>query len=129
MSACAVASLLDASPLLKFWQLHLFHKAASHRLPIQSATSNVQNQRLALAVDGDPETRWDSGPQRGVEVVTVDPGMPRTVDGLTMTIGRHLADFPLTFALPHVPARLLRLRQLGKDPVFYWTIFELAVFG
>ena len=36
---------------------------------------------------------------------------------------------PLTFALPHVPARWIRLRQLGNDPVFYWSIFELTVFG
>ena len=32
---------------------------------------------------------------------------------------------PLTIRTAPVPARLLRLRQLGHDPVFYWTIFEL----
>jgi hypothetical protein len=42
---------------------------------------------------------------------------------------RRPADVPLAFALPHVPARLVRLRQLGQDPVFYWTIFELTVLG
>ncbi len=140
---------------------------SSPRLQVQAATANVQSQRIGLALDGNPETRWDSGPQRGVETVTVDLGSLRTVDGLTMTIGHHLSDFPrmlvietsedgrswstrwkgstaviafagavrhpkdvpLAFALPHVPARLLRLRQLGQDPVFYWTIFELTVFG
>jgi hypothetical protein len=139
----------------------------SRRLQVQSVTANVQSRRIALAMDGDPETRWDSGPQRGIEVVTLDLGAERTVDGLTMTIGshhwdfprllvietspdgrawstvwqgstaviafagavRHPTDSPLTFALPHVPARLLRLRQLGQDPVFYWTIFELTIFG
>jgi hypothetical protein len=139
----------------------------SPRLQIRSVTANVQSQRIALVLDGDPETRWDSGPQSGIEVVTVDLGAPRTVDGLTMTIGKHPSDFPrvlvietsqdgrawstrwqgstaavafagavrhptespLTFVLPHVPARLLRLRQLGQDPVFYWSIFELRVYG
>jgi hypothetical protein len=139
----------------------------SPRLQVQSVTANVHAERIALALDGDPQTRWDSGPQRGVEVVTVDLGAPRHVDGLTMTIGDHASDFPrllvietsrdglswstewqgptavvafaaavrhptdspLAFGLPHVAARLLRLRQLGEDPVFYWTIYELAVFG
>jgi hypothetical protein len=139
----------------------------SPRLQVKSVTANVQNERIALALDGDPETRWDSGPQRGTEVVTVDLGALRAVDGLTMTIGshpsdfprvlvietsvdgrswstqwhgstavvafvgavRHPADSPLTFALRHVPAQLIRLRQLGEDPVFYWTIFELKIFG
>jgi hypothetical protein len=137
------------------------------RLHVQSVTANVESQRIALALDGDPETRWDSGPQRGTEVVTVDLGVERRVDGLTMTIGDHSSDFPrvlaietsrdgrtwstewqgstafiaftgavrhptdspMTFALPHVPARLVRLRQLGQDPMFSWTIFELRVFG
>jgi hypothetical protein len=137
------------------------------RLPVQSVTANVESQRIALALDGDPETRWDSGPQRGTEVVMIDLGVERRVDGLTMTIGNHSSDFPrllvidtsrdghtwstgwrgstavaafagavrhpmdspLTFALPHVPARLVRLRQLGQDPEFYWTIFELRVYG
>jgi F5/8 type C domain len=140
---------------------------AAQRLSVQSATANVENPRLALAFDGDPTTRWDGGAQRGVEVLTIDLGSVRTVDGLTMTLGAHLSDFPrllaietsedgtvwskqwqgstvvhafvaavrhpadvpMAFALSHVPARLIRLRQLGQDPVFYWTIFELAVFG
>jgi hypothetical protein len=137
------------------------------QLQVSSVAANVESQRIALALDGDPETGWDGGPQRGTEVVTVDLGVERRVDGLTMTIGNHPSDFPrvlvietsrdgrawstgwhgstaftaftgavrhptdlpLTFALPHVPARLVRLRQLGQDPMFHWTIFELKVFG
>jgi hypothetical protein len=38
-------------------------------------------------------------------------------------------DLPLVFSLPHVPARWIRLRQLGRDREFYWSIFELNVFG
>jgi hypothetical protein len=138
----------------------------SARLPIR-AYANVNNDRMPMALDGDRETRWDSGPQRGIEEVTVDFQSTRFVDGVTMTINEHLSDFPrslvietsddgehwmrrwegstaavalaaslraprdvpLAFALPHVPARYLRMRQIGNDPVYYWSIFELAVYG
>jgi hypothetical protein len=137
------------------------------RLPIEAVAANINNDRMPLAVDGDPDTRWDSGPQKGSEIVTIDLGAEHEVDALVMTIGTHVSDFPrhlliessndtrdwttrwegsaavaafagavrhpdempLTFALPHVPARWLRLRQLGHDPVFYWSIFELSVIG
>src|SRR5262249_5046268 len=141
--------------------------ASAARLPVQSVSANVQGDRIALALDGNPATRWDSGPQSGNEVVTIDLGAPRLVDGLSMTIGEHLSDsprllaietatdgrewtnhwngptdvvafagvvrqprdVPLSFALPHVSTRLVRLRQLGHDPIFYWSIYELAIFG
>lgn len=141
--------------------------AMSGRLPIRSAVASINGERFHLALDGKPDTEWESGPQRGVEVVTVDLGGRRVVDGLSMTIGSRLADFPrqiaietsddgrewetrwegsgtpaavagavrqpldlpVTFALPHIPARLVRLRQLGQDPVSSWSISELSVFG
>jgi F5/8 type C domain len=137
------------------------------RLHLESVSANVQSDRIGLALDGNPATRWDSGPQRGLEVITIDLGSSRAVEGVTMTIGRQLSDFPrnlviersengndwtaawqgrtalvaftaavrhprdveLTFALTSAPARFIRLRQLGQDPVFYWSIFELGVLG
>jgi hypothetical protein len=52
------------------------------------------------------------------------------------TAGRALAaaersprEVPLSFPLSVLSARFLRLRQLGADPVYYWTIAELAVIG
>jgi hypothetical protein len=36
---------------------------------------------------------------------------------------------PLTFGFAPVPARWIRLRQLGTDPTFHWSIAELTVFG
>lgn len=139
----------------------------SDRLPIRSISANLNGDRTHLILDGDPETRWDSGPQRGTEVVTIDLGTTGRVDGVTTTIREHPSDFPrlllvetsedgltwttrwrgsgagaaLTGALRHpldvpieiawpdAPARLIRLRQLGQDPIYYWSIFELTVWG
>jgi hypothetical protein len=39
----------------------------------------------------------------------------------------HPRTIPLVFALDGVSARYVRLRQMGTDPVYYWTIAELRV--
>lgn len=36
---------------------------------------------------------------------------------------------PMRIACQPFDARYVRLRQLGSDPVFYWTVAELLVFG
>lgn len=36
---------------------------------------------------------------------------------------------PLRFSLGGTPARFVRLRQLGTDPKYFWSIAELGVFG
>jgi F5/8 type C domain-containing protein len=36
---------------------------------------------------------------------------------------------PLTFGFPPASARWIRLRQLGADPKFHWSIADLTVFG
>jgi hypothetical protein len=36
---------------------------------------------------------------------------------------------PLRFSLPPSSARFVRLRQTSRDPVFYWAIAELRLFG
>ena len=140
---------------------------SSERLPIRWLKATVNSDHVALAMDGREDTRWSSGPQNGTEVVTIDLGSTRFIDGLSMTIGPYASDYPRTlviessddgytwtprwqgssaaaafaaavrhprerplmFALPHLPARWLRLRQLGQDSVSCWSIFELQVFG
>jgi hypothetical protein len=138
------------------------------RLSVQSASANVRSDEIRLAFDGNPETRWTSGPQTGTEMVTLDLGSRQIIDGLIMTVGRFVLDFPrtlvietgddgrewverwrghtlpvafagmvrhplqvpLVFALPEVPARFLRLRQVDEHPaIYYWSITELSVFG
>jgi len=42
---------------------------------------------------------------------------------------RHPLDVPIEIAWPHAPARLIRPRQLGQDPIYYWSIFALTVWG
>jgi hypothetical protein len=136
-------------------------------LAVQSATASVNADKVALALDGDADTRWDSGPQMGNEVVTIDLGSVRSVDGLTMTLGHHSTDYPralviesssegrewtpvwqgsaaavaylaaqrhpreipMTFQLIPGAARFIRLRQLGRDPESYWSVYELTVHG
>jgi hypothetical protein len=36
---------------------------------------------------------------------------------------------PLVVSIPIGPARFVRLRQLGQNPTYYWSITELAVYG
>jgi hypothetical protein len=36
---------------------------------------------------------------------------------------------PLTFGFPPTSARWIRLRQLGADPTFHWSIADMTVFG
>ena len=36
---------------------------------------------------------------------------------------------PLTFGFPPASARWIRLRELGTDPVYHWSIADLTVFG
>jgi hypothetical protein len=42
---------------------------------------------------------------------------------------RDPATVPLVFGFPATRARWIRLRQLGADPRFHWSIAELAVSG
>ncbi len=137
-------------------------------LPIQSVTANINADRMPLVLDGNLETCWDSGAQLGAEIVTIDLGSTRAVDGVDDDARIAPARFPADpghrelRGRPHVdgaggrearrpslsprpcvtrkrcrcssscrsvPARMLRLRQVGHDPNFHWLIFELAVHG
>ena len=116
-------------------------------------------------IDGDLQTRWESGPQTGKEEVIVDLGTARAVNAIVLSLGPYTADFPrdllvevspdgqtwseawrgsganlaftsairdpktlrLTIGLESRTARFIRLRQLGIDSTFFWSIAELAV--
>jgi F5/8 type C domain len=38
-------------------------------------------------------------------------------------------NLPLRIAFTQSPARFIRMRQSGRDPIYYWTITELRVYG
>ena len=100
------------------------------------------------------ELRIDLGTEQAVEAVSTALGpyfhdFPRVLSvevsrdgedwlevwrGPTATLAmtsalRAPADLPLVFPIGGRRARFLRLRQLGEDPDFYWSIAELKVLG
>lgn len=123
---------------------------------------------LGAITDGNRVSRWFSGlPQRGDESIILDLGSIEEVDGVTLSIGQYLGDYPrvltietsedreawtsqwsgrgaskavagalrdpanlpLAFGFPETHARWIRLRQVGADPRFPWSIAELTVLG
>ncbi|MBI3400565.1 MAG: discoidin domain-containing protein [Acidobacteria bacterium] len=70
------------------------------RLPIKAVVTNTVPMDLARLTDGDRTTGWGSRAlQRGDEVVTIDLGATRRVDGVTMTLGQFIRDFPRVLAI------------------------------
>jgi hypothetical protein len=109
------------------------------------------------AVDGNPETRWDSGAkQQGGEWFGVELAEPGQVTGLRLDMRHAGNDFPRGLRVlvsndgqsydaraevggsgpwmylpiqPPAAARFLRLEQTGSDPFFWWSIPELELYG
>lgn len=51
-------------------------------------------------------------------------GFPRMIAGFRRA---EAGGVPLDFALPPNRSRVIRLRQTGSDPRFYWSIHEVSV--
>jgi F5/8 type C domain-containing protein len=132
---------------------------------IAGMTANVGSSRLPAMTDGDLTTRWETGPQRGVEVLTIDLGSATRVAAIVLALGPFATDaprdlvievsddgqvwaevwhdagasrafravfqdpvrVPATFDIGDRTTRFLRLRQLGKDETYYWSVAELSV--
>ncbi len=62
--------------------------------PIARVVSACEAGRTALAMDGDPSTRWYCGPQRGEESLTVDLGQVSVVGAVRQGLGRYTNEFP-----------------------------------
>jgi len=69
-------------------------EASGSRLPIASISASTSEDQIKFMTDGDLGTRWASGPQNGGEVVTIDLGSVRTVERVSLSIGRFTADYP-----------------------------------
>lgn len=56
--------------------------------------SNVNNEKAKFALDGDKNTRWESGPQRKGVFFRLDLGQPRPIRGLSLKLGQKTLDYP-----------------------------------
>ena len=89
--------------------------------------AKIQAHDLVALKDGAVSAEIDG------EVVALDvnTGICYGLDPIGSNIWRLLETprtVPLRFPLNR-PARHIRMRQTGADPVFYWTIAELHVYG
>jgi hypothetical protein len=126
---------------------------------------NVDEGNVAKLTDGDPQSRWTTGPQQGTEEVLVKLDRVRGVGAVELWLGPYGRDFPrelridistdgvqwrpvwqgltagaamaaaledprtlpLRLSFEPLEAGYIRLRQLGQDPVYYWSATELRV--
>lgn len=64
-------------------------------LGITAIRASTAEDRVSRMTDGDLITRWDTaGPQDPTNVVTIDLGAPKQVEGVETQIAGYLADFP-----------------------------------
>jgi hypothetical protein len=61
---------------------------------IAAVTSACAPAMTGLATDGDPDTRWYCGPQRGGEAITVDLGQASAVGAVRHRMSRFSNEFP-----------------------------------
>jgi hypothetical protein len=70
------------------------HRPTGHRLRIGSLTASCSEELLPLAMDGDPSTRWQCGPQQPTQEMTVDLGSVSTVGEVVPALGVFRTDYP-----------------------------------
>ena len=63
-------------------------------LPLAGVSTNVNQGIVDSMSDGDFATRWESGPQEAGMRVDVDLGSVRSVQGIDLSLGRFVQDFP-----------------------------------
>jgi hypothetical protein len=146
----------------------LDEKMATHRygapLPVASLSASINDHYTPRALDNDRLTRWETGPQRQGDELTIDLGAERAAGAVVLELGPSARDFPRVLSIElsndgvdwtetwrgrtwskallaimrsprDIPlvfpigrsARYIRLKQLGEDPVYYWSVAELRV--
>jgi len=112
----------------------------------------------AVALDGDPATRWTTGrPMQPGDALTLDMGTSQRVSKLVLDSAASPNDYPhgytveaswsevaratsaeaasavqngvLTITLAPIEARYLRITNQGAAPGLFWSVHELTVFG
>jgi hypothetical protein len=131
---------------------------------VASVRANSNGALVDRMLDGDAETRWDSGLQMPGQEVVIDLGSSQPVNLIRIGLGPYTTDYPRLLSIdvsedqhtwseiwkgptlarsllasvndPKMAAvrfdidrsaRWIRLRQLGSDPVYFWSIAELSV--
>src|SRR5688572_15356411 len=64
------------------------------RLAIATIATSCNVEAIPAAQDGDPATRWQCGPQRPTQEMTVDLGTVQTVGMVVPALGPFTTDFP-----------------------------------
>jgi len=83
-------------------------------LAIARIGASTAEDRVSRMTDGDLITRWDTaGPQDPTNVVTVDLGAPKQVEGVETQIAGYLADFPRRLVV-----------ELSEDGVSWSNVWE-----
>jgi len=59
-----------------------------------SVKASVNDSNVSRLLDGDPKTRWESGPQNPGDVLEIDTKKPRTIRCVSLTFGPSCLDFP-----------------------------------
>ena len=125
-------------------------------LSVRSSHYNVRSgvDNILQAIDGDPETRWSSriAQQPGIWF-EIDLNEVRTVAGLALDNAGSPRDYPRGYAVslssdgvrwtevmrvdhndraldisfPPQPARYIRVEQIGRDLVYWWSIHGVTV--
>jgi hypothetical protein len=92
-----------------------------------AARASQLEDRLPLAFDGDPNTRWRSGRrQSGDEWVEVDFGRPRAVARVRLAMERSLRDYPRHLRIESSPDGERVEAVLYDDAVLPKLLFDIA---
>jgi hypothetical protein len=63
-------------------------------VPVTAIRATVNADAVRSITDGDRTSRWESGPQREKTQVEVDLGTTRTIEGIDLSLGPYVDDFP-----------------------------------
>jgi hypothetical protein len=131
---------------------------------VASVRASFNGALVDRMLDGDVQSRWDSGLQMPGQEVVIDLGSTQQVSLISLGLGPYTTDYPRLLSVEvsddertwsevwkgptaarsllasaHDPkmaavrfdvdrrARWIRLRQLGSDPVYFWSIAELSI--
>ncbi len=119
-------------------------------------TANYNAKSVSLAVDNDPQTRYDTGAmQRPGMWFQIELPQETTLAGLRLNTGPYKDDYPQKYQVevssngvdwslkvaqengspgstdiffPPISSRFIRITQLGSSDSYYWSISDLTIY-